>query len=406
MLLSVLAAPFVARLFSPQDYGIAALFLAMVTIGACVLPLGYQRAVLFPREDRVAERLLALALTTIVSLTLVAYAALGVAALVWPELLGATVTFEVTWLVPLGAMLFSTRDAMNTLLLRLRAFSTMAGRDVAEAAVLASTRIGWGFAFDSSAVGLVLGQLVSLVVAICVSWRVCGAALRAAMRKLSWAELSALASEYKDYPRFRVFAHLAFVVANQLPVLALSMMFDSAVVGFFAMANRVVGLPLRAVSQSLSDAILRRTIGHRHQDRPVAPGIWKATLVLTVTGIPTFSFIFLFGSDVLTWVLGARWYEAGRMLEILTLYLLLFWLSTAFFGVFDALRANRPQLILDSIGLLARIVSFAVCHVLGLDVYQTLWTFVLVGCLHQILVIGGAIIVLREHDRRRMLESR
>src|SRR5690606_18090956 len=66
---AVVAAPIVARLFEPDDYGEVAVFLAMATICAVILPLGYQRAVFFPRDSITAARLLILALAVIATLT-------------------------------------------------------------------------------------------------------------------------------------------------------------------------------------------------------------------------------------------------------------------------------------------------------------------------------------------------
>src|SRR5690606_7000708 len=73
--IAVVTAPVVARIFTPDDYGAAALFLAAASIAAVVMPLGYQRAIFFPKDDVAAARLLVLSLAVIVLWTIATMAA-------------------------------------------------------------------------------------------------------------------------------------------------------------------------------------------------------------------------------------------------------------------------------------------------------------------------------------------
>ena len=49
--IAVVVTPIVSRLFSPSDYGVAALFIAASTIASSVLALAYERAAIFPKDD-------------------------------------------------------------------------------------------------------------------------------------------------------------------------------------------------------------------------------------------------------------------------------------------------------------------------------------------------------------------
>jgi O-antigen/teichoic acid export membrane protein len=118
--------------------------------------------------------------------------------------------------------------------------------------------------------------------------------------------MSSLAKEFRYFPILSVPARLAFVGANQVPVLAIGIKYAPEVVGLFAMATRLAAAPLRAVSQAISEAILRRSIEKRHDSTRVAPVIVAAAKVLLISGTPTFAFLFVYGGGLLTWVLGER----------------------------------------------------------------------------------------------------
>jgi O-antigen/teichoic acid export membrane protein len=123
-------------------------------------------------------------------------------------------------------------------------------------------------------------------------------------------------------------------------------------------------------------------------------------LLLLATGLPTFAILFIFGGEVLTWLLGSRWFEAGEMLEIMSVYFFFQWIASAFSSVPEALRRNRLQMVLNWLNLAARALTFASCFALDFDVYESLWAFSAVSCLHQVLVIATAIHAIRTHDRR------
>ena len=398
MAIGILGAPVVARLFDPSDFGIAAFFISMTTIAAGVLPAGYQRAILFPQDDRTAAELLLLAVAASASITLVLYLAIGSAQALGLTMRGPLAGSALLWLLPLGAFLMAVRDAFNVLMIRRREYGPIAWADVLQSGGTLLSRVIWGAALGSAAFGLILGQFVGLIIALVLVW-----AASSAWRRCMWPEvkvsaLPRVAAEFSDYPKYRVFARLAFVSAEQVPVLALGLMFPASVVGFFAMAHRVADLPLQAASRALGDAILGNAISKRHHNRPLGPSVWKAAAGLAMVGIPTFSLMFLVGSEVLTWFLGANWAEAGRMVEILAIYLFFTWMNSPFAPVFETLRMNKQYMLLYMLNLVARISVFALCFMAELDIYATLWAFSIVCACHSMISILAAAYVVRRHD--------
>lgn len=398
MAIGIVGAPVVARLFVPGDYGVAAYFTAMTTVAAGVLPLGYQRAILFPREDRTAGELLLLVFAVAALLSAGLYILLGLGWMAGLTLPGPLVGSTLLWLLPLGALLMAVREALNVLVIRRREYGITAWADVLQSGATLLTRVIWGLALGSAAFGLVLGQLVGVVAAALLTGLVCRKWLTTALAGGRLSALTKVATEFSDYPKYRVFARLTFVAADQLPVLALGLMFPAATVGFFAMAHRVADLPLQAASRALGDALLGDAIFKRHQNRSLGPSVWKAAAGLALIGLPTFSVMFAFGGEILTWFLGARWSEAGRIVEILAVYLFFLWMNAPFAPVFETLRLNKQYMVLYTVNLVARIIVFAACFMAAVDIYTTLWVFSIVCACHSLVSITVATYVVRRHD--------
>lgn len=399
MAMATASAPIIARLFDPSSYGEAAIFLAIITVASALLTGGYPRSVLFPPEDATAASLFTGTLVLSVIVTVSLYAGLAIAIAISPDLPSDVgVTSAVFWLIPVGALLVAGRDTFYVLQLRRSRFSAMAFMDFGQSGTVVGSRIAWGLSLGSSGLGLVLGHLAGLVAAVGLAWKDSKQWLASAASDLTWQNLLTVAKHHQDYPKYRLPAHLVFSLAGQVPVLALSFLYPPAVVGLYAMAYRVAGLPLQATSQALNDALLRKATGQRHLAQPIGPAIWKAALALLVTGIPIFTVMHLWGGEILGFVLGSQWYEAGEMLEILAVYLGFTWVSTAFSPTLDSLRRNRVQLVLQGSSLVLRSSAFVVAYLLGLDVYATLWLFVALACTQQVLVAAVGAWAVHQHD--------
>jgi O-antigen/teichoic acid export membrane protein len=178
------------------------------------------------------------------------------------------------------------------------------------------------------------------------------------------------------------------------------MMFPIEIAGFYAMANRAAARPLDAASTSISNVLLRKTMGLRQERKPIAATLMKVIAVLITSGIPIFSVAYFFGEEILGWFLGARWVEAGRIVEILAPYFFfVLWLGSFTPAVFESLRLNKIRLRLHIGNLLVRISVFAYCASANLELGPTLQYFVVVSCAYQLLVFAIAARATLRHDR-------
>ena len=398
MIIAVAATPVISRLFDPSHYGVAALFIAAMTIASSVLALAYEQAAIYPREDAKASRIVVLALTVSVSFSLLMYLAISIRALLWPGAIEGSSLGSYVWLLPLGALLLSVKGIAAALCVRRGDFSAIASADVADAATAASTRILWGLLLTSSTAGLLLGHLLALAVAALV----CGIPsllwFRKCYERRSLKELWAVAVEFKDYPVFRAPARITFSTSMKLPIIALGILFPTEIVGFYAMANRAAGRPLQAIRTSVSSVLLSKTMKLRHVGQPLGKNLLRVAAVLALAGVPLFSLMFVFGEEAITWFLGARWATAGEFVRIMAPYLFALWVGAFVPTVFDTLRLNKLRLKLNIGNLLLRAGIFIACGALGLGITVTLWIFVMTSCAYQAFIYTIAVKVIMAYD--------
>jgi len=368
------------------------------TILGSTIGLAYERAVIFPKSEALANRVLVLSILISILVAGLIFALIVLVSFVWPEWLENQGLGVYIFVVPLGALLMAMRGTVGSLCLRREDFSAIATADVSEAIVSTSTRVLWGIVLASSVSGLILGHVLGIVVSLAI----CGS------RSLTWfkkeyhsasiADLRKVAYEFRDYPIFRAPARIALTASRRMPVVALGILFSPEIVGFYAMASRAAALPLQTISKSVSNVLLRRTMGFKHEGRPLRNDLQKVAAVLALTGLPVFSVMFFFGEEVLSWFLGARWRSAGEIVEILAPFLFVIWASSFAPTVFETLRLNKLRLKLHSLNLVLQIALFAICGFLGIGTHETLWLFVAVSCFYQTIVYVVAFREVVKHD--------
>ncbi len=398
MAIAVLATPIVSRLFAPEDYGVAAVVIAAIGISASFLPLSYERAVIFPKENSKASQVLVASLLVSVVTTLTLYAVLGLCSLIWPDMALRSGMGPFFWVFPAGAFLLAMRSTATAVCIRGEYFSSIAKADVTEAAVNSLSRIVWGMFLISSAAGLLFGYLLG----VAVGASICGIQAYRWLAKtdvsITLSNLRDVLLEFKDYPIFRAPAKFAFSTAQRLPVIALGIMFPIELVGFYAMANRAAALPLRAASKAVRDVLLQKIMGFRQTEQPMGKSLIKVAVALGLTGAPIFLVLFFFGEDLFSWLLGDRWSAAGRVVEILSPYLFVVWLGSFTATVFETLRLNKVRLKIHVGNLVIRICVFVGCGIAQYDFERTLWVLVATSCAYQFVIYAFAANAAAKHD--------
>ena len=131
--------------------------------------------------------------------------------------------------------------------------------------------------------------------------------------------LKRLAKEYSKFPRYSLPSDFVNYLSQQLPALMMSRFFGSTVVGHFAFSQKILGMPLNLMSQSVCDVFKQRassdfnTYGNCRQ-------IFNRTFkALTVLSIAPSIVIILFAPLIFKVVFGSEWEQAGQYTRYLSI---------------------------------------------------------------------------------------
>lgn len=348
--------PLVTRLYAPGEFGVAAVFGALLGVLLMVASLRYELAIGLPHSDKHAQLLvrLSLGLATLsgfmVLLIIAAWRDPIARAFQVPEMAG------LLWLLPFAVVGAAAYRVFSFWTLRQGGFGVIARTRIIQPTANAVTQIGAGLA-GLGALGIVGGQVVGSIVGVTSlsqkfnGWNVPNARER--------TQIALLARLHSRFPRLDVPAALVDTLSVQLPNLLLAMLFSPAVAGWYLLADRAVVTPLSLVGQAVGQVIYARS-RHDVAEARMPAIITKIVKVLSIAVVLPGIGLILSAPPVFEFVFGPEWREAGIYASILFVGFAAQFVYSAISMALPATNGQHLNLLINA-GLLTSKFA-ALCH--------------------------------------------
>ena len=395
--IALFTTPIVARLFDPSDFGVVAVFVSVVSIVSNVSSLRYEMAVSLPKEEREARLLIALAYRAMIGMSLLVLLFVAVTTFTDTRFGPFSILGQWSWLLPLGIFLTGVLHVQESWLTRRTRFKLSSVSLVVGNATTSSSRIAFGALAGSSVYGLILSYLLGITSRLVVQRASTREAFHGESFKADWKSIFRTAREWSDFPRLNAPAGLIFALGGNLPVLLFGTMFSPAVAGLYAMANRLTRAPMAIVASSVRRVFLQKAAAIRNRGGNLRKAYVLTTGTLAVLGLLPLFVIMSFGQPVLGWLLGERWLEAGRYVEVVAPWMFMLWVTAPANPVFVVLRKQKFWLFLQTWITLLRLGAFGIAFAVGAAAEQTLQLFVGATVLGNLVTISVAYTLISRH---------
>lgn len=360
MVVPLVAAPILGRLYVPSEYGVFALYVACVGILGVFATLQLHHAIIATGSRRAAVHLVQLC--SITSITISCVGALLYLITIFFLDFFSNFSMPSDWLLflPLSVLLLGLSGSVGSLANRLGRYKEIAGIQVLVALITVSVAIfggksGWGFA------GLLAGHVAGQS-AGAVGYLLLYRHLSKGVRMASGARLRALFLRYKKFPIFTLPSELLGIAGQQLPVFALSVLGATALTGSFGRAFQLVVAPITLVGVAVGQVFRQKASEDYRQHGTCAPIFRRTAVTLLAFGLPCCIVILAFAPEMFAFYLGPNWYQAGEVARILAPMILLRLVSSPLSVVFlfaDA-QHNDAAVMLGAFGICVSFVTAGV----------------------------------------------
>lgn len=350
--LPLLLGPWLARLYSPQEFGVYHLFAAVAANLAVVACARYEFALPLAADEREADVLRHLCLVLLSVTSVLCVLAGGAWALAqgagWPAWLPLAV-------VLLGALSLATLSAT-----RARRFEALAAARVLQHG---------GGAVAQVAAGLLHGGVHGLIAAPLLAVAGALALLRLGFDNAArpgWRALRAAAQRHREFPLLNTPHAFLGALQDTVSVALIAAHLGSAAAGAWGLALRYLKAPATLVGGALSQALYPRlAAGGGRITAEARATVRQAMLTLAAIAAPLVLLLWALGPALFVWAFGEPWREAGELARALGLYIGVHFVASPLAVVTMAWQAQAWALRLALVGQAAFVAALAIGLQLG-----------------------------------------
>ncbi|MDP1542360.1 MAG: oligosaccharide flippase family protein [Polycyclovorans sp.] len=385
-LIGIAAIPVLTRLYSPEDFGVLAVFAALVAIAAPLMTLRYVLALPLPRRDGTALNLLALAIGLMLVGTVLTTLIFGVFGRELLSALSMEALIPWWWLIGVGVLAASSYELMTYWATRRRAYKIIAKTNVWQSASGSIVKVGLGM-MSLTPLGLLLGDVVAKGGGLARLIREFMTDLKKMPGSVSWYRVRKVGHFYRDFPYFRVPSQFLMVFSQQIPLLFSAAVYGPETTGQLSLALMALALPVTLVGGTMGKALYAEaaSIGMRQPDK-----IYRITKdvqrKLLVFAIPVGALLFAFGEQAFVLFFGDEWKQAGMYASILCVYMVFLFTSGPLVQLLNVVASQTTFLAINIIRTFIMIVLFSIIYIGGLGDYVFVVSYSLVMSLFYLFV--------------------
>ena len=372
--LPIAAAPILTRMYSPENFGVFAFYLAIVSIMAILATARYELAIVLPksRDDAYQIVILSCGITIVISLMILLLIFLfesNITGMLDNQALS-------NWLywIPFSIFLMGIYQSLYYWNNREKSYVNMANSRVVQNSTMVGTQVGLGFIAKLSAFGLILGQVIGQVLVVLYMGRKFIKDTKNSHKPKKLKQF-ALAKRYINFPKFLLVAHTMNAASRQLPSIFFNIQFASAVAGSYMLIQRVIGAPMALIGGAIGD-VFRQQASQAYAERGECTAEYISTLkkLVLISSLPFAAFI-LIAPGLFKIIFGEDWRVAGEYAQILVPMFFLKFLSSPLSNMYLVAEKQKQDLFLSSALFICAAIPFVCALVFSFDIEMVLVIF-------------------------------
>lgn len=352
-ILSIIAAPLLTRLYMPSDFGVLAIYSALLAVYVVIASLRYELAILLPESEGEAVSLVLLSFLVTVASTIICAVAVHYLGDWMASIFGEPALASHLWLLPAGVFLGGGYKTLKYYALRKKRYADIALT---------------GFS-----------QKISIILIQCVGYKLGGLALvlgqafgqgvgNLRLGKLLWGELKShgtsiqliftSAIRYKRFPLLDTWGALFNVLGTQSVPLMLAVVFGPLTAGLYALAHRVLILPMGFIGAAIGNVFFS-SASDALRDGSLNVLFQKNFDKLAAIAMPPALYLFVCGEDAFRFIFGNEWAMAGKYASVMSIWLLAQFITAPLTSLFTVLEKQAHASFFQGLLLLVRLGSLS-----------------------------------------------
>ena len=362
--------PVIARLYSPDELGILALFLGIEGLLSVIANGKYDSAIVLSKSKSMAANTfnLCFLINAVFSLLILIVLLLGSHSIL--SMLHYESLEGVIYYLPFFVFIVAFAQASIFWFNYNKRFALTARYTLWQGLINNGLKVGSGF-LKAGLMGLVWANLSSHFISI----------LSCFTRKETWnqlfhfnkKEILVAASEHRKFPLYTLPHTFINMVSGNLPILLLSGYFGMAEIGLFSMGITIGFRPINLLSSSLDQVISQSMAERINKLEPIWTNLIQSIKKILLIVTPLFILAFFLSPLVLRYFLGERWEQSALYIQIMIPWLIISLFTASLSSIPPIFGKQRIALIIEIIYIVARLISL----IIGIYIQNFVWAIIL-----------------------------
>ncbi|MCO7251755.1 oligosaccharide flippase family protein [Pseudoalteromonas sp. Ps84H-4] len=345
--------PILTRIYTPEEFGVLAIFMALCSVLGVIANGRYELAVLSPETEKDAYNIAALSLFITLTLATVTFLFMVFLAEEIAIFLSEPDIEMWLYLVPFVVIFIGIFNAFNYLNIRQAEYGTVSQANILKGVGVAGTQATIGYSAFKG-IGLITGYILGAVV---ISLRLAFPFIKKKIYKeLELQRMIKLAIRYKEFPYFSTFSALANTGSQQVPVIMISSLFSAGIAGFYSVASRVLIMPVNVVGTAFGQVYFQKTskLKSSNEIAQITLAVQKKLIFLAI--VP-FSVILAYGDLLTAILLGDSWIIAGQYMQYFSFWLYLVFITSPITNLYATLEKQKLAMYFNFIAFISRLTA-------------------------------------------------
>ena len=410
-LIPLLLLPILTRFFSPTDFGVLAVYMAIVQLLAISLTLRLEMAVILPKKDTDAAILcfrafcslfIISAFISFLSFFFIKYLIANPSTIVYELIEKQYDTMSIgaiqfilnnpiiIYLIPIGSLFLGLYNILYSWNNRMGLYKNMSYSHITHS--IFSTPVSVLFYFSSfKSFALILGQIIGRCFACFLLLQNLLKTIFLIPSNTLMTQSSALVKKYRKFIIYETPHAILNFFSQKIIIAVFTVFFGFFTVGVFDLADKIIGKPLGIISNSFKTVFYKRLTTAKEKLNIFKKSILLMTLISCVLIAP----FYIIPENFFIVLLGPEWHDTGKYIKLLCPLLLSRFIFNVVSPSISYTLQNHYLLIWQIIYFILLVCLFYCIYTLTVE--DVLLAYALLGSFMYIVLGYVSFLVLKNH---------
>lgn len=377
MIIPFIVAPILSRLYTPEDFGVLAIYIMCVQVLSSISTFTYEYAIILPFKNKDVFSLIYLCGVIVVGYSLFLF----IVVLIFHDSIVSLLDNPIigTWLyfMPFNVLFIGFFNVLNYYYTRQKEFSIVAKSNVLKSFGLCGVQLCLGIVVGGAS-GLIIGQLMSVLFGNTQMIRKFLKNVRV-MTKVSSKNIYMVARMYLNFPLYFLGNVLINNISLNVVNLVVNSMYSTKTLGYYSYSYKYLSLPSALIGDAIGQVYFEKISCSLRNGFPVQKIFILTLKRLLIIGIPIFGILFFIVEDLFALVFGEIWRVAGEYAKIIMPLVLIRFIAIPLNLTYIALERQKLALFMQILLIIFTLFSAVYSYICGWNIknYLMLNTIIL-----------------------------